>query len=94
MFLLRQQSDFLQIISKFYNEIFTQFGKCIKIFQSDNALEYMQSIVNDFSDARGIIHQTSCAHTSRQNGFAKQKHRHLLDVARTLMFNMHIPKQF
>ena len=54
----------------------------------------MQSIVITFCDAHGIIHQTSCSHTSPQNGVAEQKHCHLLDVARTLMFNMHVPKQF
>lgn len=45
--------------------------------------------MNPFCDARGIIHQTSCSHTSPQNGIAERKHRHLLDVART-----HVPKQF
>ena len=85
LFLMKHRSDLPSIISKFYNEIFTQFGKRIRIFRADNALEYVQSIVTTFCDAHGIIHQ---------NGVAERKHRHLLDVARTLMFNMHVPKQF
>jgi hypothetical protein len=47
-----------------------------------------------FSAYRGIIHQTSCPHTSQQNGVVKRKHRHLLDVARTLLFHMQVPKHF
>ncbi|GMP38558.1 hypothetical protein CsSME_00009757 [Camellia sinensis var. sinensis] len=94
LFLMKQRSDLPSIISKFYNEIFTQFGKRIKIFQSDNALKYVQSIVTTFCDIHGIIHQTTCSHTFPQNSVAERKHRHLLDVARTLMFNMHVSKQF
>ena len=39
-----------------------------------------------------IIHQTSYSHTSQQNGVAERKHRHILDVVRTLMINMSVLK--
>ncbi|XP_059659435.1 uncharacterized protein LOC132306172 isoform X2 [Cornus florida] len=41
-----------------------------------------QSIMDSFCADCGILHQISCAHTSKQNGVAERKHRHLLDVAR------------
>ena len=47
-----------------------------------------------FCTGHGIIYQTSCVHTSQQNGVTERKHCHLLDMARTLMFNMHVPKQY
>jgi hypothetical protein len=83
-----------RILSTFYDEIFVQFNKCIKILRSNNASEYTQSVMNSFCADRGIIYQTSCPHTSQQNGVAEQKHRHLLDVARTLLFHMQVPKHF
>ena len=32
--------------------------------------------------------------TPQQNRVAKQKNRHILEVARSLMFTTHVPKQF
>jgi transposase InsO family protein len=40
----------------------------------------------------GIIHQTTCPNTPPQNGVAERKNRHLLEVARSLMFQMNVPK--
>lgn len=34
----------------------------------------------------GMTHQTSCVHSPKQNGIAERKHRHLLNVAKSLMF--------
>jgi transposase InsO family protein len=42
--------------------------------------------MHSFCVDRCIIHQTSCPHTSQQNGVAERKYRHLLDVARTLLY--------
>ena len=40
------------------------FNNHIKILQFDNALEYTQSVMHSFCTDHGIIHQTSCPHTS------------------------------
>jgi transposase InsO family protein len=91
---MKERSELPHIFSTFYNKIFVQFNKHVKILQSDNALEYTQPVVDSFCVDRGIIHQTSCPRTSQQNGVVERKHRHLLDVARTLLFHMHVPKHF
>lgn len=62
------------------------------ILRTDNALKFTQKSVSSFCDTRGIIHQTSFSHTSQQNGVVERKHRHILDVARTLMSHMRVPK--
>lgn len=41
-----------------------------------------------------MIHQTSCAYTPQQNRVAKCKNRHLMEVARAMMFDKNMPKQY
>ena len=43
---------------------------------------------------QGIIHQSSCIDTPQQNGVAERKNRHLLDVVRSIMLTMNVPKNF
>ncbi|KAK4386010.1 Retrovirus-related Pol polyprotein from transposon RE2 [Sesamum angolense] len=92
--LVLDRSQVPTIITSFYNEIYTQFSVNIRILRTDNALEFVQKSVSDFCNSKGILHQTSCLYTSQQNGVAKRKHRHLLDVARTIMTHMHVPKSY
>jgi len=62
------------------------------VLRTNNTLEYVKNDVSVFCSKNGIIHQASCSHTSQQNGVVERKHRHILDVARTLMIHMRVPK--
>ena len=42
----------------------------------------------------GILHQSSCAHTSKQNGVAERKNHHLIETTRTLLLHYHVPFRF
>ena len=43
---------------------------------------------------QGIVHLSSCVDTPQQNGIAERKNRHLLEVARSLMFSTYVSKHF
>ncbi|GJW53973.1 putative RNA-directed DNA polymerase [Tanacetum coccineum] len=75
----------------FYSLIKTQFKKNIKVFRSDNGTEFVNQQFSGFCESNGIIHQNSCSYTPQQNGIVKRKHRHLLNVARSLLFQGGIP---
>jgi len=62
---MKERSEFPYVLSTFYNEICVEFDKRIKVLRSDNALKYTQSSVASFCTGHGIIHQTSCLHTSQ-----------------------------
>lgn len=72
----------------------TQFNKKIKILRSDNGGEYISHAFSSFLDQLGILHQTTCLGTPEQNGVAERENRHLLEVARALLFTMNVPKTF
>ncbi|XP_049934544.1 retrovirus-related Pol polyprotein from transposon RE1 isoform X1 [Nymphaea colorata] len=94
VFLMKHKSEVGHVIKNFINEILTQFDTCVKIVRSDNALEFCASSLEQFFRDKGIIHQTSCAYTSQQNGVAERKHRHILDVARTIIIHSHVPHSY
>ncbi|XP_077219783.1 uncharacterized protein LOC143853971 [Tasmannia lanceolata] len=87
-YLIKDLSEVVSVFLDFYTEVSNQFSCVIQCLRIDNAKEYF-SYSNDFQEflsSRGILHQSSCAHTSQQNGVAKRKLRSLLDGARTLLF--------
>ena len=92
IYLLKDRSHVIDILKIFINEIKNQFVVTSKCLHTDNALEFVQSSVQSYCASLGIIHQTTCFHMSQQNGVTERKHRHILDVTRTIMLQMHVPK--
>jgi len=89
IFPLKQKSKVVKILEDFVVFIQTQFETGIKVIRSDNETEFFMT--NFFSN-KGIIHQNSCVNTSQQNNILERKHDHLLNVARALMIQSHLPK--
>ncbi|GJX21457.1 putative RNA-directed DNA polymerase, partial [Tanacetum coccineum] len=94
VYLLKSKDEVYNMFVNFYKLILTQFEKKIKTVRSDNGTEFVNSKMIEFFNSMGIVHQTSCAYTPQQNGIAERKHRHLLNVARSLMFQEGIPLSF
>ena len=78
----------------FHSMIKTQFHTKIQILHTDNGIEYFNHSLSTYLQENGIIHQSSYVDTSQQNGVAKRKNRHILEVARVLLFTSHMPSQF
>ncbi|KAK4402749.1 Retrovirus-related Pol polyprotein from transposon RE1 [Sesamum angolense] len=93
-YLLKDKSQTPYILTSFCNMILTQFGIRIKSIRSDNGSEFLNHHCHSLFQNLGIIHQTTCAYTPQQNGRVERKHRHLLDVARALLFQASLPIKF
>jgi hypothetical protein len=64
----------------------------VKVLRSDNETEYTNKAFEEYFSTQGILHQTTCPYTPTQNGVAKRKNRHLLEMARCMMISMNVPK--
>ncbi|RVW89100.1 Retrovirus-related Pol polyprotein from transposon TNT 1-94 [Vitis vinifera] len=71
-------------------------ASCVQsqILKSDNAKEYFTNSLSTYLQNHDIIHLSSCVDTPQQNGVAERKNRHLLEVARCLMFSSNVPNYF
>ncbi|KAL2232264.1 UNVERIFIED_CONTAM: Retrovirus-related Pol polyprotein from transposon RE1 [Sesamum indicum] len=93
-YLLNHKSQTLHTLTVFFAQILTQFGCKIKTIRTDNGSEFLSSRCLHFFQNAGVCHQRSCTYTPQQNGVVERKHRHLLQVARALMFQSHLPSRF
>lgn len=72
----------------------TQFSRPIKIFRSDNAMEYKEPNFLKFLRDHRIVSQYFYPGTSQQNGHAKRKHRYILDTVRTFLISNGCSERF
>ena len=94
IFNMKNRSKLLQVYSNFVKMVETQFSKRIKIFRSDNALEYTQYVFQTILHSYGTVHQLTCPGTSQQNGRDERKLRHILDIVRALLLSAKVPAPF
>ena len=77
---------------KIYNMIQTQFHAKIQVLKTNNARDYFNSILGEFLLREGIVHQSSYIDTPQQYEISKRKIKHLLEVARAVMFSSYVLK--
>ena len=64
IFHMKHRLELLQVYSNFAKMVETQFSKRIKIFRSDNALEYTQYAFQIVLRSYGTVHRLTCPGTS------------------------------
>jgi hypothetical protein len=89
---MKDKSEVSNIFQCFSKMIETQFDTKISILRSDNGTEYFNKNLKEFSQHKGIQQQSTYPSTPQQNGTAERKNRHLLEVARAIMFESNVPK--
>ncbi|KAJ8633298.1 hypothetical protein MRB53_026634 [Persea americana] len=92
IYLLNRKDDVACGLRDFITMISRQFEKNVKIVRSDNGTEF--TCLKGYFAEHGILHQTSCTGTPQQNGRVERKHRHILNIARALRFQAHLPIEF
>ena len=82
---MKNRSKLFSHLCAFHAEIHTQFNVYVQSLRSDNAKKYVLEQFQSFMIQNGVLHKTSCVDTL-QNGVDERKNRHLLEIARALLF--------
>jgi transposase InsO family protein len=92
VYLLCNKTEIETMFLNFVALVDRQFDKKIKKVRSDNGTEF--NCLRDYFFNNGIVFETSCVGTPQQNGRVERKHQHIMNVARALRFQGHLPIQF
>jgi transposase InsO family protein len=92
VYLMRHKDEVFKCFRDFCAYVKNQFNTQVQMIRTDNGTEYVNKEFGAFLSAQGILHQTSCPDTPPRNGVAERKNRHILEVARSLMYTMNVPK--
>lgn len=85
---MKHKSEIQSFITKFIKFVQVQFHTTIKAIRSDNGLEFLS--LQPFLNQHGIELQRSYVYTPQQNGVVERKHRHILNIARSLVFQANV----
>ncbi|GJS24278.1 putative RNA-directed DNA polymerase [Tanacetum coccineum] len=77
-------------LKPFTKMVQVQFEKSIRRIRCDNGGKFISNQMIKFYANQGIILETSCIHTPQQNGGVERKHRHLLETAQALRFEVNL----
>ena len=94
VYLMKQKSKVNIIFPIFHNILKNQFDAKVLGIRSDNGKECFNQYLIPYLQKEGIIYYSSCNDTPQQNGIAKPKNRHLLEITRALFFQINVPKSF
>jgi len=94
VYLMKDRTEASRFLKGFIIMVRNQFDKAVKVVKSDNGSEFTSGPMQEFYNNYGILRESSCVDTPQQNGRVERKHRHILNVARALRFQAHLPIQF
>ncbi|RDX98019.1 hypothetical protein CR513_19126, partial [Mucuna pruriens] len=60
----------------------------------DNSTKFVNLTFSKFLKDNGVVHKLMCVNIPQQNGVVETKNHHLLEVARTILFQMSVPNVY
>ncbi|CAJ2653663.1 unnamed protein product [Trifolium pratense] len=91
---LKDKSSAFEVFRKFKALVEKESDHQIKCLRTDRGGEFTSSQFNDFCSEHGIKRQLTAAYTPQQNGVSERKNRTLMNMVRSMMSRMNVPKRF
>lgn len=90
-FSLVYKPQVFSVFEKFCAFTQNRFKTTIQYFQSNGGRENTSLVFKKFLDLKGIVHLVSCPYSPQQNEIAERKHRHIIEIAITLLSTSSLP---
>ncbi|KAJ0104682.1 hypothetical protein Patl1_19297 [Pistacia atlantica] len=84
IYFLHAKSEVCKFFKEFKIFVENQFNRKIKNLRTNNGGEFTSHEFCSFLKEHGIRRQLTCVGTPQQNGIAKRKNRHIVEVARVM----------
>nr|GEX85471.1 hypothetical protein [Tanacetum cinerariifolium] len=94
VYLLKHKHEVFETFKVFQKEVKNQLGKTIKSLRSDCEGKYMSQEFLDHLKDHGIIAHRTLPYTSQHNGVSERRNRTILDMVRSMMSQITLPKSF
>jgi len=91
---LKLKSDFYSTFVIFQKLVENQLGNKIKIFQCDGGGEFISKQFLKHLEDHGIQQSISCPYTPQKNGMAERKHRHIVELGLSMLFQSKLPLKY
>ena len=91
VYFMKEKSEVFSHFQNFKVMVEKQTSFYIKCIRSDEGREYFSNEFFDFLQKNGIRRNFTYRYTPQKNGVAKQKNRHIAEVAHALMVEKNMP---
>ncbi|KAK1605364.1 hypothetical protein QYE76_029037 [Lolium multiflorum] len=88
VFLLKSKDETHREFITFAKKAQRMYESEIKAIRTDNGTEFKNYTMQEFVDDEGIKHEFSAPYTPQQNGVVERKNRTIIEMARTMKFEM------
>ncbi|GAU44848.1 hypothetical protein TSUD_112220 [Trifolium subterraneum] len=94
IYLLVNKASAFDEFKKFKTLVEKESNSQIMCLRTDRGREFTSNVFNEFCSIHGIKRQLTTAYTPQQNGVSERKNRTLLNMVRSMLAGINVPKTF
>ena len=94
VYFLKCKLDVFAIFKEFKEKVEKESGCSIKTLKTDQGGEYISNDFLNFCKENGIWKQFIARYTPQQNGVAERKNRTIMEMARSMLKEKHLPNEY
>lgn len=92
LFFLKHKSDAINSLTAYVDYVERKTSNKVKIMRSDNGGEFIDVRVKSLLRNKNIVHELSAPYTPEQNGLIERENRTIVELARSMLQDMNLPK--